>query len=350
MARPHNNDKINNILVLTSSRLGASRSPSAGIYSSVGVQAFGVMYGAGVDVAISGSSGLIGTALSRSLEADGHRCIRLVRREVRPGADEVFFDPAASAIDGASLEAIDAIVNLAGAPIGTRPWTSSYKEKCVSSRVQSTALLATTCAALERPPRTLLSGSAIGYYGSGAPGILDESSPNGEGFLADLCVRWEAAAQPAVDAGLRTVALRTGLVMAYRGGLLSRLGPLFKLGLGGRLGDGQQYMSWISIDDVVGALRFLLEHDTGSTLRGPVNLVAPNPVTNAEFTTSMGSVLGRPAFLNVPAFVPRLGLGKEMASEFILADQRVEPAALVSSGFNFQHEHLEDCLRSVFNR
>lgn len=303
-----------------------------------------------VEIAITGSSGLIGTALRRSLESDGHRPIRLVRSEPRPGRDEVMFKPSEGRIDEASLEGIDAIVNLAGAPIGTRPWTEHYKQVCVDSRVKSTTLVANAAASLAKPPRALLSGSAIGYYGTGSPDPLTEDAPRGEGFLADLAGKWEAAAQPAIDAGIRTVLLRTGLVMASEGGLLGTLKPLFKLGLGGKLGDGSQTMSWIAIDDMVAALRMLLEPADTDPVAGPVNLVAPNPVSNSTFTDTMGEVLGRPTFLSVPRFAPRLVLGSQMTNEFIMADQTVVPAVLTANDFTFRYPTLEGCLRAELAR
>lgn len=301
-----------------------------------------------MDVGITGSSGLIGTALRESLTADGHRPVRLVRREPRPGADEILFLPEEGRIDEKSLEGIDAIVNLAGAPIGDRPWTDSYRKVLVDSRVESTSLIAHAASSLHKPPRVLLSGSAIGYYGSGSDQPKTEESPRGTGFLADLCGKWEAATEPATDAGIRTVLLRTGLVMADEGGLLGRLKPLFKFGLGARLGDGSQTMSWIGIDDAVAALRFLLEPsgEGASAPTGPVNLVAPNPVSNVVFTNAVGEALGRPTFLAVPSFAPRLVVGRDMTDEFLLADQTVLPAALEASGFDFAQPTLDECLQS----
>ncbi len=300
-----------------------------------------------MDVAITGSSGLIGTALRRSLEKDGHQPIRLVRHQPKPGADEVLFLPDEGRIDEKSLEGVDAIVNLAGAPIGGRPWTDSYKRELVSSRVESTSLVANAASSLNKPPKAFLSGSAIGYYGTGSPSPMSETSPKGQGFLAELCGKWEAATEPAMDAGIRTVLLRTGLVMSAEGGLLGQLKPVFSAGLGAKLGDGSQTMSWIGLDDMVAALRYLIDPGEGAdAVSGPVNLVSPNPVSNAVFTDAFGEALGRPTFLFVPSFAPRLVLGKSMTSEFLLADQTVVPDVLTGSGFEFSQPTLDECLKA----
>jgi uncharacterized protein (TIGR01777 family) len=299
-----------------------------------------------MDVAITGSSGLIGTALHRALSEHGHRPIRIVRRPPDPGADEVFWKPSNGEIDGKSLEGVDAVVNLAGAGIGDRRWTNDYRQVLVESRVNSTALLAATCAGLERPPSVFLSGSAIGYYGDRGSEELTETSAGGSGFLADLCQEWEAAAQPAMDAGIRTAYLRTGIVYSTEGGALSKLVPLFKLGLGGKFGDGAQYVSWIHIDDEVSAIIHLLEHGNAA---GPFNLTAPTPVTNAELVDTLGDVLGRPTLLPVPAFGPQLILGKDRANSLLFESQRVVPAALKSIGYEFEHQALEPALRDLLD-
>ncbi|MGH1489689.1 MAG: TIGR01777 family oxidoreductase [Acidimicrobiales bacterium] len=299
-----------------------------------------------MDIAISGSSGLIGTALVKALSDAGHRPIRMVRRAPQNGADEIAWDPAKGEIDQPSLEGIDGIVNLSGAGIGDRRWTPAYKELCVTSRTSSTALLANTAAALSSTPQVMISGSAIGYYGSQGDTELKEDTAPGDDFLANLTVDWEKAAQPAIDAGIRTVFARTGIVLSTAGGALPKLLPLFKFGLGGRFGSGQQYMSWISIADEVNAIIHLLDSPTS----GPVNLTAPAPVTNAEFASVLGRVLGRPSFLPVPAFGPKLVLGSERADALLFDSMRVLPTVLESSGYRFAHPDLETALRSILGR
>ena len=299
-----------------------------------------------MDVAITGSSGLIGTALRAALAEAGHRPISLVRRAPVAGRDEIAWRPAEGSIDGASLEGVDAVVNLAGAGIGDRRWTDDYRRVLVDSRVDSTALLADALAELGCKPAVLLTGSAIGYYGSQGSDVLTEQSPPGDDFLARLCVEWEAAAAPAAEAGIRTVALRTGIVLSTEGGALPKLVPLFKAFVGGRFGSGEQYMSWITIDDWVGALLHLLEGEVS----GPVNLTAPEPVPNAEFVDTLGRVLGRPALVPVPAFGPRLLLGADRADALLFDSMRVTPTVLESSGYRFASPSLEGGLRSVLGR
>lgn len=299
-----------------------------------------------MDVAVSGASGLIGTALVAALADAGHRAIRLVRREPATGADEIRWKPSAGEIDAASLEGVDAVVNLSGAGIGDKRWTPEYRKVLVTSRTGSTELLATTMAGFDNKPAVFLSGSAIGYYGSQGDTILTETSPPASDFLATLTVDWEAAAQPAIDAGIRTAFLRTGIVLSATGGALQKLLPLFKLGVGGKFGSGQQYMSWITIEDEVQAILHLLTADTS----GPVNLTAPAPVTNAEFADTLGDVLGRPSFLPVPAFGPKLVMGADRAQALLFDSMRVLPEVLQSSGFDFAHPELETGLRAVLNR
>ena len=296
-----------------------------------------------MDVLITGSSGLIGSALVAALTAGGHRPIRLVRRAPKAGADEIGWQPADGEIDAASLEGLDAVVHLAGAGIGDKRWNDAYKQLLVSSRVGPTTLLATTLAGLDRPPEVFLSGSAIGFYGDRDDEVLTETSPPGSGFLSDLVERWEAAAAPAVEAGIRTAFLRTGLVLSGDGGVLGRLVPLFKFGLGGRLGSGAQYQSWISIDDEVGAIQHLLTADVA----GPVNLTAPEPVTNRDFTAALGKALGRPTFLPIPRFGPKLLLGGEMAEELLFFSQRIAPKALEGSGYEFRHPTIDSAFAAV---
>jgi len=299
-----------------------------------------------VEVAVTGASGLIGSALMASLAADGHRGIRMVRREPRPGEDAISWDPAAGTIDAASLEGIDAVVHLAGEGIAAGRWTKAQKARILDSRVDGTTLLATTLAGLDRPPSVLLSGSAIGYYGERGDDEITEADGPGDIFLSEVCVDWEAAAAPAVDAGIRVAFLRTGIVLDPTGGALAKTLPLFRLGLGGRLGSGRQWWSWISADDEVGAIRFLLDHD----ISGPVNLTAPNPVTNAEFTTTLGRVLKRPTILPVPAFGPKLLLGPELADQLLFTSARVLPEVLTSAGFTFATPDLAAGLTKVLGK
>jgi uncharacterized protein (TIGR01777 family) len=296
-------------------------------------------------VAITGSSGLIGGALGASLRGDGHRVVRVVRRPPA-GPDELRWDPDRGTIDRARLEGVDAVVHLAGAGIGDHRWTDEYKRTILESRTRSTALLAATLAGLDRPPSVLVSGSAIGVYGDRGDEVLTEQSPPGTSFLADVVRRWEAEAAPAVEAGIRTPLIRTGIVLDPDGGALPKLLPLFKLGLGGRMGSGRQWWSWISLPDEVAAIRFLIDGD----LEGPVNLTAPAPVTNAEFTRVLARVLHRPSLLPVPAFGPKLLRGPELAQELLFASQRVVPEVLGKASFPFAHPDLETALRALLGK
>lgn len=292
-------------------------------------------------IAITGSSGLLGTALRGRLAADGHEVVRIVRRPA--GSGEVRWDPEAGEIDAEGLRGTDAFVNLAGAGIGDERWSDERKRVLVESRTKSTDLLARTIADLSPKPRVLLSGSAIGFYGNRADEVLTEDSASGNGFLADLCRQWEAATAPAEEAGVRTAHLRTGIVLSSDGGALAKMLLPFKLGIGGRLGDGQQWMSWISIDDHVRAMMHLLTAD----VRGPVDLTAPAPVRNADFTKALGRELGRPTLLPIPRIGPRLLLGKELAQALLYESQRVLPAVLEQSGFSFTHRTIDDALAGV---
>lgn len=294
-----------------------------------------------MDVVITGSSGLIGRALIPALTGAGHRPIRMVRREPRAGRDEIRWDPAAGQIDAPSLEGVGGVINLAGAGIGDKRWNDDYRRLLVTSRTDGTRLLATTLAALQTPPSVLLSGSAIGWYGDRGDEVLTEASPVGRGFLPDLCVEWEAAAAPATEAGIRTAFLRTGIVLTAKGGALGKLLPLFRFGLGGKMGSGRQHMSWITLADEVGAIVHLLTR----TASGPVNLTAPNPVTNAELTRALASVLHRPALVPVPPFGPKLLLGSEMAQNLLFDSQRVLPEVLKADGYDFTHAEIEAGLR-----
>ncbi|MEU5592312.1 TIGR01777 family oxidoreductase [Streptomyces sp. NPDC020298] len=292
-------------------------------------------------IAVTGASGLIGSALVRSLTADGHEVVRLVRRAAR-SEDEVCWDPEGQYVDAAGLIGCDAVVNLAGAGVGDRRWTEDYKKRIRESRVLGTAALAEAVASLEEPPRVLVNGSAIGIYGDTGDRVADEDTPPGDGFLPSLCTEWEEATAPAQEAGVRTVFARTGLVVARGGGAWGRLFPLFKAGLGGRMGDGRQYWSYIALHDEVAALRHLI---AGDGLSGPFNLTAPQPLTNREITEAMGRVLRRPTAFAVPAPVLRAALG-EMAGD-VLGSQRVVPKRLLESGFTFAFPGIEDAIRAA---
>ncbi|MCX5523614.1 TIGR01777 family oxidoreductase [Streptomyces bobili] len=292
-------------------------------------------------IAVAGASGLIGSALVRSLTADGHEVVRLVRHAPRSEA-EVRWDPERGRVDAAGLAGCSAVVNLAGAGVGDHRWTDAYKRRIHDSRVHGTAALAKAVAALDERPRVFVNGSAMGYYGETGERVVDESAPAGRGFLPELCVEWEAAADPARAAGVRTAFTRTGLVVARGGGAWGRLFPLFRAGLGGRMGDGRQYWSYIALHDEVAALRHLLDRDD---LSGPFNLTAPEPLTNREITAAMGRVLHRPTLFPVPAPVLRTVLG-EMAGD-VLGSARVVPKRLLESGFTFAFPGIEDALRAA---
>jgi uncharacterized protein (TIGR01777 family) len=293
-----------------------------------------------VQIAITGSTGLIGKALVRALRDEGLTVIRLVRRPAT-AEDEIRWDPFGE-IDSGALEGVDAVVHLAGAGIGDHRWTEAYKRQVRDSRVEGTRTLSCALARLSRRPAVFVSGSAVGYYGDTGDVAVNESATEGEGFLAGLCRDWEAAAQPAADAGIRVVHPRTGLVLSREGGLLGKVLPLFRAGLGGRLGSGRQWMSWISLADQVAALRFLIHNG----LQGPVNLTAPEPVTNADFTRAVGRALHRPTPFIVPAPALRLALG-EFADEGALVSQRVLPDRLAKAGFTFQHPRIDDALAGI---
>lgn len=297
-------------------------------------------------IAVSGASGLIGTALRHFLEAGGHQVLRLVRRTAKPGADEVRWDPARGEIDAAALEGMDAVVHLSGESVGAGRWTPERREKIINSRTQSTELLCKTLAGLAAKPRVLISASAIGYYGDcGEDAVCDEARECGAGFLADVCRQWEQAAAPARAAGISVVNLRIGVVLAARGGALKQMLLPFSLGLGGRIGTGKQIMSWVALDDVVGAIHHLIFTD----LSGPVNLVSPNPVTNSQFAATLARVLHRPALLPMPASLIRALFG-QMGREVLLSGARVEPGKLTASGFRFMFPDLEDALRDELGR
>jgi uncharacterized protein (TIGR01777 family) len=296
-------------------------------------------------IVISGASGLLGSALAPALRADGHSVVRLVRRDAR-AEDELSWDPAAHRLDAGALDDVDAVVNLAGAGIGNRRWTAAYKRELIASRVDSTTTIAAVLAGAAPRPRVLLSGSGVNWYGHTGDTEVDETVPNGTGFLAALTNVWEHATRPAEEAGVRVVHLRTAPVYAPSGGLLTPSRILFKAGLGGRLGSGRQYSPWISLADWVGATRFLL---TADDVRGPVNMVAPEQVTNAEFTRTLARVLHRPAVLPVPAFALRLAVDG-LADEGALISLRVVPRVLPEAGFTYQYPDLDSALTWATSR
>jgi uncharacterized protein len=293
-----------------------------------------------VKIAVTGASGMIGTALTASLRGGGHEVVRLVRRPpAAPG--EVRWDPTATGpgLDPAALGGVTAVIHLAGAPIAGRRWTAGYRAQIAGSRSAGTRALVTALTAMATPPQVLLSGSAIGWYGDTGGAEVDESAPPGSGFLPEVVRGWEAAAGEAGKAGIRVVTMRAGLVMSGTGGVLGRLVPLFKLGGGARLGSGTQVMSWISLTDLKGAVAFLLSHPE---LAGPVNLTSPHPVTNAEFTSALAGALHRPALLTVPTPVLRLALGG--VSSDLLSSARVIPRKLLDAGYQYRYPRLPDAL------
>ena len=290
-------------------------------------------------VLIAGASGLIGSALIPALEAEGAEVTRLVRSFARAG--EIEWHPNQDQIDASRLKGFDAVINLAGENIAGGRWTDDQKRKIRDSRVNGTHLLSEAIAKLSKRPGVFVCASATGIYGDRGDEILDEQSDSGGGFLAGVCREWEMATGPAVQAGVRTVNLRFGPILAREGGMLAKLLTPFKMGMGGKVGTGKQYISWVAIDDAVGAIKIAL-HD--ESIRGPVNVVSPNPVTNEVFTKTLGHVLSRPTALAIPAFAAKLAFG-EMADEMLLVSQRVMPKRLIEAGYDFQQPELESALR-----
>jgi len=297
-----------------------------------------------MNLLVTGSTGLIGSALVPYLVEKEHSVTRMVRAV--PRANEIRWDPVSGALDAADVEGFDAVVHLAGENIAGGRWTAEVKRRIRDSRVQGTRLLATLLARLHQPPKAFICASAIGYYGDRGQEVLREDSPPGRGFLADVCREWEEAARPAAEEGIRLVHLRIGLVLSAAGGALAKMLLPFRLGVGGRIGSGAQYWSWITLDDLVRIIDFSLLDRTWS---GPVNAVAPCPVTNLEFTRTLGRVLARPTIFPLPAFAARMALG-EMANDLLLASARVEPTKLLASGFEFLNPVLEPALRKVISR
>jgi uncharacterized protein (TIGR01777 family) len=289
-------------------------------------------------VAVSGSTGLIGSALVAELETGGHSVHRIVRS--KPDRGDIPWDPAAGKIDAAALAGIDAVVHLAGESIAGGRWNEARKKAILESRVQGTGLIARTLAGSGDLPKTLVTASAIGYFGDRGDETLTEESPPGDDFLARVCREWEAAAEPAAQSGVRVCRTRFGIILSRGGGALSKMLLPFRLGVGGIIGSGRQYMSWITLDDVVGALLHVLEKPE---IAGPVNVAAPQPVTNAAFTKALGRALSRPTLLPLPAFAARLLLG-EMADGLLLSSARVRPAKLLATGYRFRHTDLEEGL------
>jgi uncharacterized protein (TIGR01777 family) len=297
----------------------------------------------GQTVVVTGASGLIGTPLVAALEQAGATVVRGVRRPVRDRACEMYWNAEHGEIDSGKLEGVLAVVHLAGENIAAHRWTAAFKQKIRDSRVNGTRLIAESIAHAANKPRSFVCASAIGYYGDRGDEKLTESSPPGHDFLAEVCRDWEAACQPARDAGARVVNVRTGVVLSPDGGALAKMLTPFKLGLGGQLGGGRQYMSWITLGDVVGALRFLA---SASSVSGPVNLTAPNPVANADFTKTLGRVLKRPTIFPMPALAARVAFG-EMADALLLASTRALPDVLRAAGYNFLDADLEQGLRRL---
>ncbi|HEX8748641.1 MAG TPA: TIGR01777 family oxidoreductase [Pyrinomonadaceae bacterium] len=297
-------------------------------------------------VLVSGASGLVGSAVVSNLASKGVEILQLVRKSPLDEAHEILWNPAEAITDTVKLEGLDAVIHLAGEPVAEGRWTEEKKRRIRESRVLGTKVLAEALARLEQKPSVLLSASAVGYYGSRGSEILTEESAPGDDFLARVCRDWEEATAPAVEAGIRVVMTRFGIILSAEGGALAKMLTPFKLGVGGRMGSGQQYMSWISLEDVVGVIDFLLEK---GSLSGPVNTVAPKPVTNSEFTDALGDALSRPTLIPVPKFALRAAFG-EMADTALLASQRVEPARLKESGYVFRHTELKDALRDILKK
>lgn len=293
-------------------------------------------------ILLSGSHGLVGRALMRSLETEGHEIFRLVRYAPRSDA-EVEWSPDRYSIALAMIEGFDAVVNLAGESIAEGRWTEEKKRRIRESRVKGTKLLGDALANLTKPPRTFICASAIGYYGNRGDEILTETSAPGDDFLAEVCVEWEKATALATEKGIRVVNARFGVILDKSGGALAKMLPPFRMGVGGRVGNGKQWMSWIALDDVVGALKFALVNES---LRGPVNFVAPAPVANAEFTKTLGKALSRPTLFPIPAFAVRLAFG-EMGEALLLSGQRVEPSQLERGRYPFLHRELEEALHKI---
>lgn len=291
-------------------------------------------------ILLSGSTGLIGSALLPYLKAEGHEIACLVRSDTE---DSVRWDPDKGQIERSRLDGTDAVVHLAGENIATGRWTAAKKARIRNSRVEGTRLIAESLAQMANPPRVMVSASAVGYYGDRGDEVLREESAPGGRFLSDVCRQWESATDPAIRKGIRVIQFRTGIVLSRKGGALAKMLLPFKMGVGGKIGSGRQYMSWITLDDLCAAVLHCIQTDA---LHGPVNAVSPSPVTNMEFTKILGRVLSRPSIFPMPAFAVRIALGR-MADELLLASTRVEPAKLISTRFKFRHEKLENALKEI---
>lgn len=292
-------------------------------------------------VAISGASGLVGGALRKRLEAEGVEVVAMVRSRDRDG---IYWSAERGELDEGALASVDAVVHLAGESLAAGRWTEAQKRRILESRVQGTGLIAGALATMERGPKTLICASAVGYYGDTGSQWVDEGSASGEGFLAEVCRAWEGACEPARGAGVRVVNARFGVITSSDGGALDKMMLPFKMGVGGPMGSGEQYMSWVALDDVVGALCWLLLE---SKIEGPVNVVSPNPVPNAAFAKALGHAMNRPAVVPTPGFALKVALGSEMAEEMLLKGQRVRPKRLEEGGYRFEHPELEEALRDA---
>jgi len=295
----------------------------------------------GMRIVIAGASGLVGSALVPLLKAEGAEVTRLVRSAASAG--EIEWRPDRGSIDAPALEGFNAVINLAGDGIANGRWTEEKKRRILDSRVNGTRLLSETMAKLSRKPKTFINASAVGFYGSRGDELVDENSGPGEGFLASVCRQWESATALAEQVGIRVVKIRLGVILTKNGGIMGSMLRPFKLGLGGKVGSGKQIISWVAMDDVVAAINFILHNES---LRGPINVVAPRPVTNEEFTKTLGRVLSRPTFMAMPAFAARLAFG-EMADAMMLSSTRVAPKVLNGAGFRFQFPELEGAVRAV---
>jgi uncharacterized protein (TIGR01777 family) len=297
-------------------------------------------------ILVTGSTGLVGSSLVPVLTSKGHEVVKLVRSEPKDSATEIYWNPEEGSLDAAMLEGLGAVVHLAGENLAEGRWSEDKKKRIRESRIKGTRLLSETLSRLKAKPEVLVSASAVGFYGNRADELLTERNSSGSDFLAEVCREWELATQPAALAGVRVVNLRFGVIFSGEGGALQKMLLPFRMGVGGKLGSGHQYMSWITIDDAVGAILHAVEK---RDLRGPVNVVAPEAATNKEFTKAMGRVLSRPTIFPVPAFAARLAFG-EMADATLLSSQRVEPALLMESGFVFKYPELEGALRHVLDK
>lgn len=295
-------------------------------------------------ILVTGASGLVGSALVPHLKSKGHEVIRLVRSQA--GAGEIKWEPEKGIETPAQLEGLDAVIHLAGENIAEGRWTDEKKTRIRESRVKGTRTLSEALAQLTRPPKTLIAASAIGFYGTRGDEVLTEQSASGTDFLSEVCREWELATRPAAEKGIRVVSLRFGVILSAEGGAFAKMVTPFKLGVGGKVGSGKQYMSWITLDDVIGVIDYALANDE---MRGPVNVVAPNPVTNLEFTKALGHALSRPTIFPAPAFALRLAFG-EMADALLLSSARVEPLRLKESGFVFQYPELNGALGHILRK